>query len=105
MEFKNEFLLDLEEMENRPKTEEYTKKHKAAELGIKMAEILGWKESEADPVRGVKKFTLHVVSVDAKAYYQAIKRIGSYLPEGHPVFDILNEMHELNNPQSTPSKT
>lgn len=50
MEFKNEFLLDLEEMANRPKTEEYTKKHKAAEFGIKMAEILGWKESEADPV-------------------------------------------------------
>lgn len=94
MEFKNEFLLDLNEIANHPKSEEYLKKDKAAELGIKISEVLGWKESEADPVHGVKKYTLHVVAVDAKAYYQAIKRISSYLSEGHPVFDILNDMHE-----------
>lgn len=99
MDFKNEFLIDLETLSRNPNMETYVKKEKASELGIKMAEVLGWKESEVDPVHGVKKFTLHLIAVDAKAYYNAIERIKRHLHEGHPVFDILNEMH---NPNAMP---
>lgn len=93
MDFKNEFLIDLEQMARYPEYLEIRKREKASELGVNLGNILGWKETEADPIHGVKLFTLHVIAVDAKAYYKAIHRIKNHLHEGHPVFEILNEMH------------
>lgn len=43
MDFKNEFLIDLETLSRNPNMEAYRKKEKASELGIKIAEVLGWK--------------------------------------------------------------